>query len=147
MSNWNSPTLPISSHLPGALESSLEEDNPLSLLTLSAPCLRALAPERPLSTCLELSLPFLTPTSLSTGSWAHCSAAGIMSTPHKNLRAPKDDVCHLVHLCLLPGTVFTTPLLLLFFVTKSYLTLCDLMDCSPPGFSVHGILQARLPEG
>ena len=24
-------------------------------------------------------------------------------------------------------------------------TVCDLMDCSPPGSSVHGILQARLP--
>ena len=23
---------------------------------------------------------------------------------------------------------------------------CDHMDCSPPGFSVHGILQARIPE-
>ena len=28
-------------------------------------------------------------------------------------------------------------------VTKSCLTLCDRMDCSPPGSSVHGILQAR----
>ena len=28
----------------------------------------------------------------------------------------------------------------------SCLTLCDLMDCSPPGSSVHGILQARAPE-
>ena len=26
------------------------------------------------------------------------------------------------------------------------LTLCDLMDCSPPGSSVHGIIQARIPE-
>ena len=26
------------------------------------------------------------------------------------------------------------------------LTLCDPMDCSPPGFSVHGILQARRLE-
>ena len=26
------------------------------------------------------------------------------------------------------------------------LTLCDPMDCSPPGFSVHGILQARVLE-
>ena len=26
------------------------------------------------------------------------------------------------------------------------LTLCDPMDCSPPGFSVHGILQARILE-
>ena len=25
-------------------------------------------------------------------------------------------------------------------------TLCDFMDCSPPGSSVHGILQARIPE-
>ena len=25
----------------------------------------------------------------------------------------------------------------------SRLTLCNPMDCSPPGFSVHGILQAR----
>ena len=26
------------------------------------------------------------------------------------------------------------------------LTPCDCMDCSPPGFSVHGILQARILE-
>ena len=29
-------------------------------------------------------------------------------------------------------------------VVKSCLTLCDPMDCSPPGSSVHGILQARI---
>ena len=28
----------------------------------------------------------------------------------------------------------------------SYLTLCDLMDCSPPGSSVHGISQAKILE-
>ena len=28
-------------------------------------------------------------------------------------------------------------------VARSCLTLCDPVDCSPPGFSVHGILQAR----
>ena len=27
---------------------------------------------------------------------------------------------------------------------QSCLTLCDPMDCNPPGFSVHGILQARV---
>ena len=27
---------------------------------------------------------------------------------------------------------------------QSYLTLCDAMDCSPPGSSVHGILLARI---
>ena len=29
-------------------------------------------------------------------------------------------------------------------VTHSCLILCDHMDCSPPGSSVHGILQARI---
>ena len=29
---------------------------------------------------------------------------------------------------------------------QSSLTLCDPTDCSPPGFSVHGILQARILE-
>ena len=29
---------------------------------------------------------------------------------------------------------------------QSCLTLCDLMDCCPPGFSVHGISQARILE-
>ena len=31
-------------------------------------------------------------------------------------------------------------------VTQSCLTLCDPMDCSPPDYSVHGILQARILE-
>ena len=31
-------------------------------------------------------------------------------------------------------------------VTKSYPTLCDPMDCSLPGFSVHEILQTRILE-
>ena len=30
--------------------------------------------------------------------------------------------------------------------SQSYLTLCDPMDCSPPGTSVHGALQARTLE-
>ena len=30
-------------------------------------------------------------------------------------------------------------------VAQSCLTLCDPMDCSLPGSSVHGILQARIP--
>ena len=31
-------------------------------------------------------------------------------------------------------------------VSQSCLTLCDLMDCRPPGSSVHGILQAKVLE-
>ena len=32
------------------------------------------------------------------------------------------------------------------WITQSCLTLCDPTNCSPPGFSVHGILQARILE-
>ena len=35
---------------------------------------------------------------------------------------------------------------LLCSVTQSRPTLCDLLDCSPPSSSVHGILQARILE-
>ena len=35
---------------------------------------------------------------------------------------------------------------MLCLVTHSCLTLCDPVDCSPPGSSVHGILQARILE-
>ena len=31
-------------------------------------------------------------------------------------------------------------------VAQSCLILCDPMDCSPPGFSFHGILQVRIVE-
>ena len=31
-------------------------------------------------------------------------------------------------------------------VAQSCLTLCDPMDCSLPGFSIHGILQTRIQE-
>ena len=31
-------------------------------------------------------------------------------------------------------------------VTQSCPTLCDPTDCSPPGFSVHGILQVKILE-
>ena len=31
-------------------------------------------------------------------------------------------------------------------VAQSCLTLCDPKDCSPPGFSLHGISQARILE-
>ena len=33
-----------------------------------------------------------------------------------------------------------------YMYAQSCLTLCDFMNCSPPGSSVHGILQARLLE-
>ena len=38
------------------------------------------------------------------------------------------------------------PLFEMCLVAQSCLTLCDTMDCSLPGFSVHGIFQARILE-
>ena len=55
-----------------------------------------------------------------------------------------DGCCsHEIKRCLLLGRKAITNLVL---VTQSRLTLCDPMDCSPPGSSVHGILQARILE-
>ena len=42
-------------------------------------------------------------------------------------------------------SIFNPPRLLL-LVTQSCLTLCNTMDCSLPGSSVHGILQERILE-
>ena len=47
---------------------------------------------------------------------------------------------HIVLVCLCIDDV------LVCLVTQLCLTFCDPMDCSPPGSSVHGILQARILE-
>ena len=39
-----------------------------------------------------------------------------------------------------------TRLELAVLISQSCLTLCDPTDCSPPGSSIHGILQARILE-
>ena len=60
----------------------------------------------------------------------------------------------LCHPLLLLPSIFLLFLILLFFnlseseseVTQSCPTLCNPMDCSLPGFSIHGIFQATVPE-
>ena len=62
---------------------------------------------------------------------------------HSQLPIP----CPLMEICA--STDQAQVLLLLcvcVLVTQSCLTLCDPVDCSPPGSSVHGILQARVLE-
>ena len=44
-----------------------------------------------------------------------------------------------------PALTFSQ-LCLCVLVAQPYPTLCDPIDCSPPGSSVHGILQARILE-
>ena len=45
------------------------------------------------------------------------------------------------------GTWDLVPCAVLCLVAQSCPILCDIMDDSPPGFSVHGSLQARILEG
>ena len=44
----------------------------------------------------------------------------------------------------IPGNALQGPFHVYAKSFQSCLTLCDLMDCSPPGATVHGILQARI---
>ena len=53
----------------------------------------------------------------------------------------KDRSLHLCETVQHPGLTMQCVL-----VPQSCLTLCDPVDCSPPGSSVHGILQARILE-
>ena len=46
----------------------------------------------------------------------------------------------------IPSPLRMTSYFVVVLATKSYSTLSDLMDCSLPGSSVHGILQARILE-
>ena len=52
----------------------------------------------------------------------------------------------LLPLCSSLNIYLTLLFKILCLVAKSYLTLFDPMDCSPPGSSVHGIFQARILE-
>ena len=58
-----------------------------------------------------------------------CGKQSCRSSKTVNIELPHDPVTYLTVL-----------------VTQMCLTLCDLMECSPPGSSVHGILQARILE-
>ena len=56
-------------------------------------------------------------------------------------------ICIAESLCCLAETInIVNRFLLLLLVAQSSLTLCDHIDYGPPGFSVHGILQARILE-
>ena len=53
---------------------------------------------------------------------------------------------HIVEVNLLCSTVTTLNISVKVLVAQSCPTLCNPMDCSPPGSSVCGILQARIQE-
>ena len=68
--------------------------------------------------------------------WPHPVACGIL-VPHPGIKPVPPA---------LEGRVITTGPPGKVLVAQAYPTLCDPMDCRPPGSSVHGILQARTSE-
>ena len=73
-----------------------------------------------------------------------------MSQRHSDVTKYLDLFCVLLSLTWFFHSIITRKLLICVCVCgqllQSSLTLCHFMDCSPPGSSVHGILQARIPE-
>ena len=65
--------------------------------------------------------------------------SGVPGKSSEYTQRPQDHGHHSLHGDWSPGA----PCCL---VAKLCLALCNPMDCSPPGFSVHGILQARILE-
>ena len=48
------------------------------------------------------------------------------------------------HICVIQDSLPTRLPAILCLVAQLCLTLCDPVDCNPPGFSPHGLLQARI---
>ena len=70
---------------------------------------------------------------------------------YRNFSSPESPlaiVIQIIH-CVVLFTTFSVAYIYIFIkceVAQLCLTLCDPMDCSLPGSSVHGILQARILE-
>ena len=62
------------------------------------------------------------------------------------LPSKKSTLCCLRPVSCSVRSTVSMPFAVLCLVAQSCLTLWDPMDCSPPGSSVHGILQARILE-
>ena len=71
----------------------------------------------------------------------HQASQGLLTKLSPAASAPKGKGSH----TLLPG-IYTAPIGGGDLASRSCLTLCDPMDCSPPGSSVCGILQERILE-
>ena len=96
--------------------------------------LAVLAATRALAT--HVSCPCVSYSSFKAGLWGVCQDL----CPSLSLAPPQAPPTPILP-C--PTGWPSSPLCL---VTKLCLTLCDPMDCSPPGSSVHGISQARILE-
>ena len=101
--------------------------------------LTALPPPMVICLPLALSLPSL-PGPPDPLSLPHVSNPGSPLTHSLSEPGPSLHSCHPL------GAPLCFDLLRVCLVAQSCPTLCDPVDCSPPGSSVHGILQARILE-
>ena len=86
--------------------------------------------------------PALPPTGLCPGPQFPQLQPGLMTTPHhRAVWRPLGKACE-----RMPAPSWVRSRSVCAKSLQSYLTLCNPMDCSPPGSSVHGILQARTLE-
>ena len=77
-----------------------------------------------------------------------CSSSRFLCLDHQTEGTSDKEFKKFV-MVLLPGSHYINLHLCVWVTAKSLqscLTLCDPMDCSLPGFSLHGILQARILE-
>ena len=79
------------------------------------------------------------------GVWSITSTVKLCSNPGEGVGLSYSCTCPLLGKGC-PDTHSHTNWLSLCVCSQSCLTPCDSMDCSPPGSSVHGILQARILE-
>ena len=77
----------------------------------------------------------------------YCSSNTEKARVYWNNDKDDNNSCHPLSITQLPDMLVDPPHLLSLCVyaksLQSCLTLCNLMDCSPPSSSVHGILQSR----
>ena len=98
---------------------------------------------------------------MSSGSNQHLSCSsfknysGILSLPHPSIHRDKSKIIDNDQSPSAQLSALGSPLYLSrshshrmksVFITQLCATLCDSKDCSPSGYSVHGILQARILE-
>ena len=77
------------------------------------------------------------------------SLSFFFSWPYKYtiLKLPAGKVSYLFHMRTNPSLTWLKGARMCAELLQLCLTLCNPMDCNPPGSSVHGILQARILEG
>ena len=86
-------------------------------------------------------------TILSMGSSRQEDWNGLPSPPPEDLPDPGIELVPLMSPALEAGSLLLAPPSLQVLVAQLCLTLCDLMDCSPPGSSVHGISRQEYWSG